>query len=156
MDCSMPGFPVHHQLPELAQTHVHQISDAIRPSHPVFPFSSYLQSFPASGSFLMSQFFASGGQSIGASLMYIGLSLQGRFSPDDWLMSQDHVFIEVREMNNQMNSALVICFRVMELWMDSFTGWSEHARWWNLLFWAITVFIYLLILVNFSFLVKNP
>jgi len=38
MDCSMPGFPVHHQHPELAQTHVHQVSDAIQPSHPsVFP-----------------------------------------------------------------------------------------------------------------------
>ena len=35
MDCSMPGFPVHHQLPELAQTHVHQVSDAIQPSHPL-------------------------------------------------------------------------------------------------------------------------
>ena len=35
MDCSMPGFPVHHQLPELAQIHVHQISDAIQPSHPL-------------------------------------------------------------------------------------------------------------------------
>ena len=35
MDCSMPGFPVHHQLPELAQTHVHQVIDAIQPSHPV-------------------------------------------------------------------------------------------------------------------------
>ena len=33
MDCSMPGFPVHHQLPELAQIHVHWISDAIQPSH---------------------------------------------------------------------------------------------------------------------------
>ena len=32
MDCSMPGFPVHHQLPELAQTHVHRVSDAIPPS----------------------------------------------------------------------------------------------------------------------------
>ena len=32
MDCSMPGFPVHHQLPELAQTHVHRVSDAIQPS----------------------------------------------------------------------------------------------------------------------------
>ena len=31
MDCSTPGFPVHHQLPELAQTHVHQVSDAIQP-----------------------------------------------------------------------------------------------------------------------------
>ena len=35
MDCSTPGFPVHHQLLELAQTHVHQVSDAIQPSHPL-------------------------------------------------------------------------------------------------------------------------
>ena len=34
MDCSMPGFPVHHQLPELTQTHVHWVGDAIQPSHP--------------------------------------------------------------------------------------------------------------------------
>ena len=33
--CSMPGFPVHHQLPELAQTHFHCIGDAIQPSHPL-------------------------------------------------------------------------------------------------------------------------
>ena len=35
MDHSMPGFPVHHQLPELAQTHVHRVGDAIQPSHPL-------------------------------------------------------------------------------------------------------------------------
>ena len=35
MDCSMPGFPVHHQLPELAQTHVYQAGDAIQPFHPL-------------------------------------------------------------------------------------------------------------------------
>ena len=35
MDCSMPGFPVHHQLPELAQTHGHRVSDTIQPSHPL-------------------------------------------------------------------------------------------------------------------------
>ena len=35
MDRSMPGFPVHHQLLELAQTHVHQVGDAIQPSHPL-------------------------------------------------------------------------------------------------------------------------
>ena len=40
MDCSTPGFPVHHQLPELAQTDVHWVSDAIQPSHPLScPFS---------------------------------------------------------------------------------------------------------------------
>ena len=37
MDCSMPGFPVHHQLPELAQTHVYQVGDAIQPPHPLLP-----------------------------------------------------------------------------------------------------------------------
>ena len=37
MDCSTPGFPVHHQFPELAQTHVHQVSDAIQPSHSLSP-----------------------------------------------------------------------------------------------------------------------
>ena len=36
-DCITPGFPVHHQLQELAQTHVHQIGDAIQPSHPLCP-----------------------------------------------------------------------------------------------------------------------
>ena len=35
MDCSMPGFPVHHQLPELAQAHVHWAGDTVRPSHPL-------------------------------------------------------------------------------------------------------------------------
>ena len=35
MDCSTPGFPVHHQLPELPQTHVYRLSDAIQPSHPL-------------------------------------------------------------------------------------------------------------------------
>ena len=35
MDCSMPGFPVHHHLPELAHTHVYQVGDAMQPSHPL-------------------------------------------------------------------------------------------------------------------------
>ena len=35
MNCSTPGLPVHHQLPEFIQTHVHQVGDAIQPSHPL-------------------------------------------------------------------------------------------------------------------------
>ena len=35
MNCSTPGLPVHHQLPELTQTHIHQVGDAIQPSHPL-------------------------------------------------------------------------------------------------------------------------
>ena len=68
MDCSMPGFPVHHQIPELAQ--LMSMSQWWHPtmSTSVIPFSSCLQSFSTSWSFPMSQFFASGGQSIGASV----------------------------------------------------------------------------------------
>ena len=67
MDSSTPGFPVLHQLLELAQTH-----PSCRKCHPtisfsVMPFSSCLQSFPASGLFPMSQFFTSSDQSTGAS-----------------------------------------------------------------------------------------
>ena len=85
MDCSKPGFPVHDQLPEFTQTHVHWVSDAIQPFYPVFPFSSHLQSFPASGSFQMSQFFASHGQSIRVSVLasVLPMNIQGRF-PLGW------------------------------------------------------------------------
>ena len=66
MNLSTPGLPVHHQLTESTQTHVHRVSDAIQPSHPVISLSQ-IQSFSASGSFKMSQFFAAGGQSTGVS-----------------------------------------------------------------------------------------
>ena len=66
MDCSTLGFPVNHQLPELAQTHVYWVSDAIQPSSAI-PFPSCPQSSPAYRFFPMSRLFASGGQSIGAS-----------------------------------------------------------------------------------------
>ena len=64
MDCSMPGLTVHHQLPEFTQTC--PLSWWCHPtiSSSVVPFSSCLQSFPASGSLPMSQFFTSGGQII--------------------------------------------------------------------------------------------
>ena len=35
MDCSTSGFPDHHQLPELTQTHIHRVDEAIQPSHPL-------------------------------------------------------------------------------------------------------------------------
>jgi len=77
MDCSMPGFPVHHQLPELVQTHVHRVGDTIQPSHPLsspslpaFNLSQHQRSFP------MSQFFPSGGQSFGS----FSISLSNEYS----------------------------------------------------------------------------
>ena len=84
MDCSTPGFPIHHQLLELTQTHVHRVGDPTISSSAV-PFSSHLQSFPTSRSFQMSQFFTSGGQSIGvsASASVLAMNTQG-WSPLGW------------------------------------------------------------------------
>ena len=76
MNCSMPGLPVHHQLPEFTQTHPHQVQwchPAISSS--VVPFSYCPQSLPASESFPMSQLFAWGGLSIGASALALLLPM---------------------------------------------------------------------------------
>ena len=85
MYCSTPGFLVHHQLPEFAQTHVHQVNDASNHLILCRSFSSCPQSFPASGSFQMSQFFPSGGQSIGvsASASVLPMNIQD-WSPLGW------------------------------------------------------------------------
>ena len=85
MNRSTPGLPVHHQLLELIQTHVHRVSDAIQPSHlwsspsPPAPNPSQHQSFP------MSQLFAWGGQSIGVSALasFLPKKSQG-WSPLEW------------------------------------------------------------------------
>ena len=91
MNCSTPGLPVLHHLSEFAQTHVHSVSDAIQSSHLLSPpFSSCLQSFPASGSFPKSWLIISRGQryrtfsfSISPSNEYSGL-ISSRI---DWLFS---------------------------------------------------------------------
>ena len=85
MNHSMPGLPVHHQLPEFTQNHLHRLGDAIQPSHPLSspsppaPNPSQHQSFP------MSQLFAWGGQSTGASALasFPPKNTQG-WSPSEW------------------------------------------------------------------------
>ena len=82
LDCKTPGLPVHHQLPELTQTC--PLSQWCHPtiSSSVVPFwrrRGHLQSFPASGSFLVSQFFASDGQSIGVSASVLPMNIQDFF-----------------------------------------------------------------------------
>ena len=75
MDCSTPGLPVHHWLPELTQIHVHWVGE-------VFPIPLSLQFFPSSGSIQMSQFFTSGGQSTGvsASVSVLPMNIQDWFT----------------------------------------------------------------------------
>ena len=85
MNRSTPDFPVLHHLPELAQTHVHQVCDAIQPSHPLLSPSPPAFNLSQHQSFLRSQFFASGGQSIGfsASASVRLVNIQDRF-PLGW------------------------------------------------------------------------
>ena len=85
MNCSTPGLPVQHQLPESTQTHVHRVGDAIQPSHPLSspsppaPNPSQHQSFP------MSQIFAWGSQSTGVSALALVLPMNTQdWSPLGW------------------------------------------------------------------------
>ena len=83
LDCSTPGFPVHHYLPEFAQIDIYWVDDAIQPSHPLSPLSPLaLNLSQHQGLFQwVSQFFASGGQSIGVSAPALDLpmTIQGWF-----------------------------------------------------------------------------
>ena len=72
----MPGFPVLCCLPEFAQTHVHGVSGDLTILSSVAPFSSCPESFPASGSFPVSQVFASSGQNVGASASILPINIQ--------------------------------------------------------------------------------
>ena len=83
MNRSMPGLSVYCQLPEFTQTHVHWVNPTISSS--VIPFSSCPQCLPASGSFQLSQLFASGGQSTGVSATTSVLPMNNQdWSPLGW------------------------------------------------------------------------
>ena len=69
MNRSTPGLPVHHQLSEFTQTHVHRVSDAIQPSHPLSSPSPLAPNPSQDQSFAMGQLFAWGGQSTGVSAL---------------------------------------------------------------------------------------
>ena len=105
MDCSAPGFPVHHQLQELNQTHVHWAGDVPTIPSSVVPFSSCLQSFPASGSFLRSQFFESGGQSTGVSVSASVLQM----NIQDWFPSglTSWIFLQSRGLSRVFSNTTV-------------------------------------------------
>ena len=81
MDCSTPGFPILHSLPEFAQTHVYWVSDAIQSSHLLLSPSPAFSLSQHQNLFTMSQLFTSGDRSIGASASasVLPMSIQGRF-----------------------------------------------------------------------------
>ena len=82
MDCSTPGLPVHHQPPGSAQTHLHWVIDTIQPSHPLLsPSPPVFNLSQHQGLFKMSQYFSTGGQSIGISALasVLSVNIQGWF-----------------------------------------------------------------------------
>ena len=85
MNPSMPGLPVHHQLPEFTQTHVHQVSDAIQPSHPRLSPSPSAPNPSQHHSLFQWVNSAWGGQSTGVSVLasFLPKEPQG-WSPSEW------------------------------------------------------------------------
>ena len=131
MNCSTPGLPVYHQLPEFAQTQVHRVGDAIQPSHPLSSPSPPADQFlPASESFPMSQLFSWGSQSIGVSALasFIPKNTQG------WSPSEGTGWISLQSKDSQESSPTLqfksINSSVLSL-LHSPTLTSIHDHWKN-------------------------
>ena len=131
MDCSTPGLPVHHQLPELAQNSCPS-SQWCHPatSSPVISFSSCPWAFPASRSSSVIQFFTSGGQSIGASASVLPMNIQDWF-PLGWtswisLHSKglSRVFSTITVWKHQLGSIFFPCVSFLVLKFSSTFGCS--------------------------------
>ena len=103
MNHSTPGLPVYHQLPEFTQTHVHRVSDAVQPSHPLSsPSPPALNPSPVPGSFPMSQLFAWGGQSIGVS----ALTSVPPMNTQDWWISFRMDWLDLLAVQGTLKSLL--------------------------------------------------
>ena len=126
MDCSTPGFPVLHSLPEFAQTHVSWVSDKIQPSQPLSPSSPPALSVSYHQSFLMSQLFTSGGQSIEASVSVLPVNIQGWFP----LGLTGLIFLQSKGLSRVFSSTTVKKHQFFgaqsSLWSNSYTHTHTH------------------------------
>ena len=146
-DCSMQGFSVHHQLhttfppsPPQACKISCPLSQWCHPSisSSVIPFSSCLQSFPASGSLQMSKFFTSGGQSIGASGSFLPMNIQDWFS----LGLADLISLQSKRLSRVFSNATV---QKHQFFGTQLSLWSKsHIHTWQLekpqlwLYWSLS------------------
>ena len=112
MNRSTPGLPVHHQILEFTETHVHQVSDVIQLSHPLstlsppaLSLSQHQGLFKWVGSFQMNRFFASGSQSIGASVSTAVLSMNTQdWSPLGWT---GWISLQSKELSRVLSSTAI-------------------------------------------------
>ena len=113
MNSSPPGLPVHHQLPEFSQTHVHRGGDAIQPSNPLSSPSSLAPNCSQHQGLFQSQLFTWGGQSFGVSTLASVLPMNTQdWSPLEWtawisLQSKglSRVFSNITVQKHQLFSA---------------------------------------------------
>ena len=128
MNCSMSGLPVYHQLPEFTQIHVHQVGDAIQPSHPLSsPFTSCPQSLPASGSFPKSQLFAWGGQSIGVSALASFLPKNTQdWSPLEWTC---WISLQSKGFSRVFSNTTVQKHQFFRAQLSSQSNFQIHKEW---------------------------
>ena len=132
MNCSTPGLPVHHQLLEFTQTHVHSRWCHPAISSSVIPFSFCLQSFPASRSFQTSQFFTSGGENIGISALtsVLPMNIHDLFPLGwtGWISLQSkglsRVFSNTTVQNHQFFSTQLLYIPILTSTHDN---WKNHS-----------------------------
>ena len=136
MNRSMPGLPVHHQLPEFTQTDVHWVGDAIQPSHPLSSPSPPPPRNPSQNqSFPMSQLFASGGQSIGVSALASVLPKNTLgWSPLGWtgwisLQSKglSRVFSNTTVQKHQFINSSALSFLYSQTLTSIYDYWKNHS-----------------------------
>ena len=119
MDCSMPGFPVPHHLPKFAHIHIHCIDDTIQPSHPLTALFSFgPQSFPANGTFPISQLLISDDQNTAASASasVLPMSIHGWFP------------LRLTGLISSLSKKLSEVFFSITVWRHQFFGVLPYLR----------------------------
>ena len=122
MECSIPGLPVPHQLPEFAQTHVHWVRDAFQPSHPLLSPSPAFNLPQHQGLFKWVSSLQKSGQSIGvsASASVLQMNIQ------DWFPVglTDLIFFQSNGLSRVLYRATILLFIVQYLLTYRIFGWS--------------------------------
>ena len=138
MDCSRPGFPVHHLLLEPTQTHVCCVSDAIQPSHPRSSLSPPDFKLSQHQGLFNCLFFASGGQSIGVSVSASALPMNiWDWFPLGWT---GWISLQSKGLSRVFSNTTVQKYQFFGAQLSSQSNRSEERRvgkeWQILFFWA--------------------
>ena len=162
MNCSTPGLPVHHQLPEFIQTHVHQVVEPS--SHLILccPLLLLPPSLPASESFPMSQLVAWGGQSTGVSALASFLPKKSwGWSPSEWtgwISLQSKRLSRVLLQHHSSNASILQCsafFTVQLLHPYMTTGKTITLTRWTLVGKVMSLLLNILSRLVITFLPRS-